>query len=73
MKLHPFDVDPPTSPINLTAKRLDTRVFDFEWKVDPFDELSHFNIYRILSTEVIVEAFIDTIDATWLWSGVFIH
>lgn len=65
----PLDVDPPTSPINLTAKRLDTRVFDFEWKVDPFDELSHFNIYRILSTEVIVEAFIDTIDATWLWSG----
>ena len=24
----PLDVDPPTSPINLTAKRLDTRVFD---------------------------------------------
>ena len=51
MKLHPIDVDPLHS-INLTAKRLDTRVIDLVER-DPFDELLILIYIRILSTEVI--------------------
>ena len=65
----PVDSIPPSPPNSLSAKRLNTRIFEFEWEVNPFDELSHFNIYREFSNKVMVEGIIDTTDTLWLWSG----
>ena len=65
----PVDIIPPIPANYLTAKRLNARTFELEWEVDAFDELSHFNIYKVISIKGLVEAFEDTIDTTWLWTG----
>ena len=67
----PIDIIPPIPANYLTAKRLNARTFELEWEVNAFDELSHFNIYKVLSIKGLVEAFEDTLDTTWLWTGKF--
>jgi len=62
------DVTPPRVVDSLSAIRLGTRVFEFSWKADTTEELSAFRIYRAQGASQI-QAYIDTVDTTWMWQG----
>jgi outer membrane protein assembly factor BamB/fibronectin type 3 domain-containing protein len=62
------DITPPPPVDSLAAVRLNTRIFEFNWKADTKEALSVYRIYRAPSAGLAVQALVDTVDTTWIWN-----
>ena len=62
------DITPPPPVDSLAAVRLNTRIFEFNWKADTTEALSVYRIYRAPSAGLALQALVDTVDTTWIWN-----
>ena len=62
------DITPPPAVDSLAAVRLNTRIFEFNWKADTTEALSVYRIYRAPSAGLALQALVDTVDTTWIWN-----